>query len=67
LRDGNFHAIRLFVSRDEEGHVEADCRLNGIERPEGAAALIRYAQSWPDRGFEYRKQYVCIQTIEPAK
>ena len=45
-----------------EGRIEADCRVNGVDRPEGAAALVRYAQTWPDRGFEYRKQYVCIQT-----
>ena len=62
LRDGNFHGIRLFVSRDTEGRIEADCRVNGIDRPEGAEALKRYAQTWPDRGYEYRKQYVCIQT-----
>jgi len=50
------------VSRDTEGHIEADCRVNGVDRPEGAAALMRYAKTWPDRGFEYRKQYVGIQT-----
>ncbi|HEU4779993.1 MAG TPA: DUF6348 family protein [Steroidobacteraceae bacterium] len=67
VNDEAFFGIRLFVSRDTEGHIEADCRVNGVDRPEGAAALARYAQSWPDRGFEYRKQYVCIQTREPAK
>jgi hypothetical protein len=67
LRDGKFHGIRLFVSRDAEGLIEADCRVNGIDRPAGAEALKRYAQSWPDRGVEYRKQYVCIQTREAAK
>ena len=67
LKDKAFYGIRLFASLDAEGHIEADCRVNGVDRPEGAAALIRYAQTWPDRGFEYRKQYVCIQTREPAK
>ena len=62
LRDQNFHGVRLFVSRDAEGRIEADCRVNGIDRPEAAAALASYAKTWPDRGFEYRKQYVCIQT-----
>jgi hypothetical protein len=62
VRDKAFFGIRLFVSRSEDGHIEADCRVNGIDRPEGAAALTRYAKTWPDRGFEYRKQYVCIQT-----
>lgn len=67
VRDGNFHGIRLFVMRDGEGRIEADCRVNGVDRPEGAEALKRYARSWPDRGSEYRKQYVCIQTREAAK
>jgi hypothetical protein len=62
LRNQAFYGVRLFVSRDDEGHIEADCRVNGVDRPAGAAALIRYAQTWPDRGFEYRKQYVGIQT-----
>jgi len=66
LRDGNFHGLRLFVMRDSEGRIEADCRVNGIDRPEGAEALRRYAQTWPDRGSEYRRQYVCIQTRAPA-
>jgi len=36
--------------------------VNGIEWPEGAAALLQYAKDWPDRGTEYRKQYFVIQT-----
>ena len=66
LRDPHFHGLRLFVSRDAQGHIEADCRVNGIDMPAGAAALLRYAQDWPDRGAEYRKQYVGIQTRAPA-
>ncbi len=62
LRDGNFYGVRLFVSRENTGLIKADCRVNGVDRPEGTAALKRYARTWPDRGFEYRKQYVCIQT-----
>jgi hypothetical protein len=67
LKDQAFYGVRLFASRDAEGHIEADCRVNGVDRPEGAAALIRYAQTWPDRGFEDRKQSVCIQTREAGK
>jgi hypothetical protein len=62
LRDTRFYGIRLFVSRDAEGHFEADCRVNGVDLPKGAEALVRYAKTWPDRGIEYRKQYVGIQT-----
>ena len=62
-----FCGVRLFVMRDADGHIDADCRVNGIDRPEGVEALKRYAQTWPDRGTEFRKQYVCIQTREPGK
>jgi hypothetical protein len=62
LKDRAFHAIRLFVLRDAQGEIEADCRVDGIDRPSAAAALVKYAKTWPDRGFEYRKQYVGIQT-----
>jgi hypothetical protein len=61
LKDDTFYGVRLFVSRNQEGLIEADCRVNGVDRPEGAAALERYAKTWPKRGFEYRKQYVAIQ------
>jgi len=62
VRESHFYGIRLFVSRDTEGIIEAECRVNGVDLPTGAAALANYAKTWPDRGFEYRKQYVCIQT-----
>jgi len=62
LRGEDFYGVRLFVSRDTQGVIRADCRVNGVEHSAGAEALIRYAQSWPDRGYEYRKQYVGIQT-----
>ena len=66
VKDRGFYAIRLFVVRDAAGDIEADCRVNGIDRPSGAEALVKYAQSWPDRGLEYRQQYVCIQTRSPG-
>ena len=61
-----FYGIRLYAMRTKEGEIEADCRVNGEDFPEGAAGLARYAASWPDRGFEYRKQYVCVQTLAEA-
>lgn len=62
MKDRDFHAIRMFVTRDADGHIQADCRVNGIDWPEGAVALASYAKDWPDRGVEYRKQYICVQT-----
>jgi hypothetical protein len=66
LKDREFHGIRMFVLREANGNVEADCRVDGIDWPEGAAALVSYAKDWPDRGLEYRKQYLCIQTRAPS-
>ena len=62
LKGREFHGIRMFVLRNSDGKIEADCRVNGIDWPEGAAALVNYAKDWPDRGTEYRKQYVVVQT-----
>jgi|EndMetStandDraft_7_1072992.scaffolds.fasta_scaffold117988_1 hypothetical protein len=54
--------VRLFAMRDADGQTSADCRVNGHEFEPGAAALRAYAESWPGRGFEFRKQYVLYQT-----
>jgi hypothetical protein len=54
--------VRLFAMRDADGETSADCRVNGHEFAEGAAALRAYAESWQPRGFEFRKQYVVFQT-----
>lgn len=57
-----FYGIRLFAMRNADGSVQADCRVNGVDWPAGVAALVKYAQSWPDRGFEFRKQYAVIRS-----
>lgn len=64
LESRYFVGLRLFASRDADGKLAADCRVNGEEFPEGVAHLIKYAQSWPERGFEFRKQYVVIRSVE---
>jgi hypothetical protein len=62
LQDGCFYGIRLFAMRNEHGTAGADCRLNGEDWAAGKSALIEYVKSWSDRGVEFRKQYVIIQT-----
>ncbi|MEN8215727.1 MAG: DUF6348 family protein [Pseudomonadota bacterium] len=52
--------VRFFVLRNEHGLVEADCRVNGTEFKAGEQSLIKYGETWPDRGFEFRKQYVVV-------
>jgi hypothetical protein len=59
------YGIRLFASRDAQGVAEADCRVNGEDFEPGRAALVKWAEKWPSRGFEFRKQYVILQTVEP--
>lgn len=60
--DGTY-ALRLFAMRDESGAPNADCRVNGEEFEPGKEALRKYVTSWPDRGFEFRKQYVVIRSV----
>lgn len=57
------YGIRLYVMREESGHVGADCRVNGEDCPAGVEPLVTYGSSWPGSGFEFRKQYVFIHTL----
>jgi hypothetical protein len=63
LKSDSFHGVRLFASRNSEGLAEADCRINGVDFPAGAAALLKYVATWPGKGFEMRKQFVAIRTL----
>ena len=65
IQGDEFHGIRLFATRDAKGAALADCRINGIDWPPGVAALLKYIATWPDRGLEYRKQFVAIRTLRP--
>jgi hypothetical protein len=60
----DFFALRLFAARDENGQPQADCRVNGEDWEPGAEALREYATTWPAAGYEFRKQYVILQTID---
>jgi len=64
IEDRCFYGLRLYAARDGEGQPQADCRVNGVDWEKGAEALRNYVTSWPDAGFEYRKQYVILHTIE---
>ena len=57
--DGTF-GFRLYAARDNDGDLNADCRVNGEDWQPGMDALRSYAATWPDRGLEARKQYVLI-------
>jgi hypothetical protein len=61
VESDDFFALRFFAARDADGSPQADCRVNGEDYDAGKAALIKYIEKWPDRGFEFRKQYVVLQ------
>jgi hypothetical protein len=63
IKDSRFYGIRLFAMRRQDGAAGADCRLNGEDWEPGKNALIDYVNLWPDRGVEFRKQYVILQTL----
>lgn len=61
LKSPSTFGLHLYAARAGDGEIMADCRVNGEDWPDGAQALLEYVKSWPDRGFEYRKQYVLIR------
>ena len=66
IESDRFFAIRLLAMRNGDGSARADCRVNGEDWEAGQQALCDYAGTWPDAGFEVRKQYVVVQTA-PAR
>jgi hypothetical protein len=63
LRANDTFAIRFYALRKPGAAPGADCRVNGIDHERGAEALRRYALTWPERGFEFRKQYVVVHSL----
>ena len=63
IEGDGFHCVRLFAARDEHGAPQADCRVDGEDWEKGAEALREYARTWPAAGYEFRKQYVVLQSI----
>jgi hypothetical protein len=58
--------IRLYAARDADGEPLADCRVNGVDYPEGAEALRAYVARWPTLdGYQFRKQYVIVHDCGP--
>ena len=57
-----FAAFRFFISRSKKGEFDADCRINGIDIPEGREALINYAKTWSGTDLEFRKQYIVVRS-----
>jgi len=62
VESSDFYGLRMYAMRDENGRAQSDCRINGHDDKKGMAALRRYVTTWPQAGFEFRKQYVVVQT-----
>jgi Family of unknown function (DUF6348) len=62
IESDRFYGLRFYAARNRGGVPMADCRVNGEDWEEGAAALRRYVLSWPEMGFEFRKQYVVLHS-----
>jgi len=63
IENDGFYGLRLYAMRDVEGAPQADCRVNGDDWEKGAQALRDYVKTWPDAGFEFRKQYVVLHSV----
>ena len=66
IEGDGFYGLRLFAMRSPEGAPEADCRVNGEDWERGAQALREYVHTWPEAGFEFRKQYVVLRSIDKS-
>jgi hypothetical protein len=64
IEGDGLYCLRLFAARDAERIPQADCRVNGEDWEKGAQALREYANTWPAAGYEFRKQYVVLQSVE---
>jgi hypothetical protein len=62
-----FFGLRFFAARNQNGEPQADCRVNGEDWEPGAEALREYVRTWPGTGYEFRKQYVILQTVDNPK
>lgn len=67
LESPECYAIRVFVSRDDEGEVTADCRVNGEDWNNAVDALKNYAKTWTNDGISFRKQYIIIRNQPEIK
>ncbi|MFZ6755281.1 DUF6348 family protein [Undibacterium sp. Dicai25W] len=63
LQSDQFVGVRLFASRDNHGVLAADCRVNGEDFQAAVTPLVHYAENWPQRGLEFRKQYIVIRSV----
>ncbi len=64
IEENASYGIRFFALRNQNGEISADCRINGLDSEEGMKALAEYTRSWSDRGFEFRKQFILVHSVE---
>ncbi|WP_395752124.1 DUF6348 family protein [Prosthecobacter sp.] len=64
MESSSFMAIRFFAARSADGEASADCRINGMDWEPGRQALLEYVGKWPGQGFECRKQYGVLHSVD---
>ncbi len=63
LREPDLLAVRLYAARYPDKGLVADCRVNGLDWEAGKQAMLAYAATWPDQGFETRRQHLVMHTL----
>ncbi len=64
VEPAGIYGIRFVAIRNREGIPLGECRANGQPHEPGAAAVRAYAASWPESGYELRKQSILIQDCD---
>lgn len=59
-----FLYVKCFALKSSNGNIEVDCRLNGVEWPEGKEDIRAFANTWEfPGGFHSRKQFFIMHPV----
>lgn len=64
LGEKGVYPIKCFLSKDEKGNINVDCRLNGKIWERGWHTLHNYCQNWNVSKYSYWKQYFIIHNVD---
>lgn len=65
LGQRGIYPIRSFVSKNDNGDIDVDCRINAVDWQQGRCDLYAHAQHWEiENDFLAWKQYILIVPIE---
>jgi Family of unknown function (DUF6348) len=65
LSENKFNWLKLYVSRNINGQIEADCVLNNVPIETGMASLRDFAKTWTmDSEFKGLKQFIMLRRCD---